>query len=116
MPPIAPPLPPSAAPRTAPTATFFTVSAVLSRLSACAEAYRLQASTTACVGPRGVRATRGAGTLAVGVAATTFVSYLSVPSRLATTSPACEPGSASRSRRRGESVDKDGVQSRRDRP
>src|SRR2546430_16439415 len=96
MPPIAPPLPaplppsamappaaPTAAPRTAPTATFFTVSAVLSRLSACAEAYRLQASTTACVGTRGVRATRGAGTLGVGVAATTPRSYPPAPHRLA---------------------------------
>src|SRR5947208_14410711 len=91
---MAPPAAPTAAPTTAPTAAFFTVSAVLSRLPACAEAYRLQASTTACVGIRGVRATPAAGALVVGVVATTFVSF-SVPARLATTSPATRAGDIS---------------------
>src|SRR3989442_89418 len=50
---IAPPAAPTAAPTTAPIATSLTTSLVLSASPTCADAYRLQASTTSCVGTAG---------------------------------------------------------------
>src|SRR2546421_1062559 len=82
---IAPPAAPTAAPTTAPTAASFTTSAVLSRSPACEVAYRLQASTAACVGTCEARPTRATGALAVPKAP--LISFVSLPTRLATTSP-----------------------------
>ncbi|PYN38004.1 MAG: hypothetical protein DME01_03395 [Candidatus Rokuibacteriota bacterium] len=50
---IAPPAAPTAAPTTAPIAASLTTSVVLSDSPTCAEAYRLHASTTSCVGTAG---------------------------------------------------------------
>src|SRR5215470_8704662 len=50
---IAPPAAPTAAPTTAPIAASLTTSVVLSASPTCADAYRLHASTTSCVGTAG---------------------------------------------------------------
>src|SRR5437660_6552772 len=65
---IAPPAAPTAAPTTAPIAASLTTSLVLSPSPTCADAYRLQASTTSCVGTAGPACTvrGGAGFRLVG--------------------------------------------------
>src|SRR5215813_11218239 len=62
---IAPPAAPTAAPTTAPIAASATTSLVLSVSPTCAAAYRLQASTTSCVGTAGTAGVDGAGTACV---------------------------------------------------
>src|SRR5256886_16751462 len=76
---------PAAAPATAPTAASFTPSAVLSRSPACEVGYRWQASPAACVGTCEAWPTRATGALAVPKAP--LISFVSLPTRLATTSP-----------------------------